>query len=309
MTENSNATPKSQTLDWKRALRKAAIITLLLTPILWSPLNRSLFNAVLFGPAAYSPEEYSRHKSIGGIATEDVYLKASDGKTIHGWMVKNPKASVTVLMSHGICGNVSYMTDLMALFLQAGTSVFVYDYEGYGRSEGKPAVETCCDDARTAYKYLVSAQGVDPSKLLLFGESFGTGIATNLSSKEKCAGIILQSPFISLRHRAIEIFAAEALYPQSFYPENALDNGAILVKPHAPLLVIGGVEDPILPVKHADRLAAMAVEPKTYVRIDGVGHTGDPRLLRAPQYLAGVKKFLASLTSRTTMVSLVDNRN
>ena len=272
---------------------------MLLTPLIWSPLNRSLLNGVLFGPVQYKAGAAGWDcKSVYGIAPKDIYLTAGDGNKIHGWFLRNPKSTYTVLLSHGLAGNLTNGTDLMALFIKSGASVFAYDYEGYGRSEGSPSVDVCCNDARAAYNYLVTDQKIDPLKIVLFGESFGTGVTANLSRSAESAGIILQCPFLSLRHRAIELFAVEAIYPQSFYPENALDNGAVLASKHAPLLIIGGVDDPILPIKHADQLAAMALEPKSYIRIERAGHSGDPRLVNSPKYLAGLKTFFASIANR-----------
>lgn len=237
-------------------------------------------------------------KQIAGVDIQDVHFKASDKKTIYAWYLEPPGSHLTVLLSHGNGGNLVMRADLVATLVKAGVSVLAYDYEGYGKSEGEPSVDVACDDAKCAYDYLVHDRKIPADKIILFGESLGTGITGDLASKVKCGGVVLQCPFMSLRQRAVEILPIEHLYPQLCYPANALDNVAVFSKPHAPLLIIAGVLDHVLPIHHADDLFRMAVEPKVYVRIEGAGHTGDPALL-TDEYSRALQAFIKSIDKNT----------
>ena len=286
-----------QTMKWKWVFERCAGVVAVFTVLIVSvfcPLNRYLFNFFLFHPVMYPYGLYNT-KEVAGCKKEDVFIKASDGNQIHAWYIQQPKARLTVLLSHGIGLNLTYRMDIVEMLLKSGASVLAYDYEGYGRSEGQVGVETACDDAHCAYNYLVKEKKIDPSTIVLAGESLGTGITSNLASKVSCAGVILQCPFMSLRHRAVELFAIEQLYPKAFYPENALDEGDVFSKKHPPLLVVAGTVDHMLPVHHADDLVAMSLEPKTYIRIEGAGHTGDPVLVNSKAYQSGLKTFLAAI--------------
>jgi pimeloyl-ACP methyl ester carboxylesterase len=283
---------------WKWFLSRCLILSGVMAIAVWiffSPLNRVLFNFILFHPEASGSYDV---KELAGCKVKNVYFKASDGNKLHGWFIENPKARYTALLSHGNCGNLTGRTDLICLLLDSGVTIFAYDYEGYGRSEGQISMERACDDAQCAYKYLINAKKIDPDTIILCGESLGTGITGNLSSKVKSKGIILQCPFISLYQRATEILPIERLYPISTYPEGGLDNGSVFTKKHAPLLIIGGVTDRVIPIHHADELFNLALEPKTYIRIDGAGHSGDPKLVRSVEYIQGLKRFFTTIDTK-----------
>ena len=287
---------RTKGFNWKWFAKACAILVVsgvAFELALFCPLNRLLLNMFLFHPTLHPDGAYD-HQQIAGLNIQDVYFEGSDKKRIHAWYVVNPKAHMTVLLSHGNGGNLTYRAELVATLVKAGLSVLAYDYEGYGKSEGQPSVETACYDAKSAYEYLVHDSKIPADKIILCGESLGTGITGDLASKVKCAGVILQCPFMSLRERAVELLPIENLYPQFFYPANALDNVAVFSKPHAPLLIIGGVLDHVLPIHHADELFKTALEPKSYIRIENAGHTGDPALLTA-EYATGLEAFIKSI--------------
>ncbi|HEY9757201.1 MAG TPA: alpha/beta hydrolase [Oculatellaceae cyanobacterium] len=283
-------------VNWKWVRNICAALTATTIAVfvtVFCPLDQQLFNLVLFHPSRY-PDGWYNLKEIAGCKIEDTYFTASDGNRVHAWYIEKPGAKLTTLVSHGNGFNLTFLLENFKMLLNDGSSVFAYDYEGYGRSEGQPSVERACDDARKAYSYLVTRKHVRPDSIILFGESLGTGITGNLASKVASAGVILQCPFLSLRERAVEILPVEHIYPQFLFPENALDNAAVFSKQHPPLLIVGGVKDTVLPVHHADKLAEVALAPKSYIRIEEAGHSGDPLLLQSPLYAQSLKAFLAA---------------
>jgi pimeloyl-ACP methyl ester carboxylesterase len=286
-----------KSFNWKWVGQRCAwvaVAILFATIAVICPLNRRLYNALLFHPTAYPFGSYNLTE-IAGCKIEDVFFTATDGKRVHGWYIHKPGARLTTLVSHGMGLNLTALVQNYQMLLDTNSSVFAYDYEGYGRSEGEPSVEHACDDARQAYNYLLTKKHIQPGSIVLFGESLGTGITGNLASKVASAGIVLQCPFLSVRQRAVEVLPIAHLYPQFCFPENGLDNAAVFSKQHAPLLIVGGVEDHILPIHHADQLAALAHEPKSYIRVEHAEHSGDPKLLNSPLYYQGLKTFLAAI--------------
>lgn len=287
-----------RSFNWKWFLKVATLI-LLMTPVIayfsfMPALNEGFYAPVLFSPQKY-PGGWYNTKEVNHIPVEDVEFKGHQG-TLHGWYFNVPGAKYTALLNHGKGGNVSWVQPEISLLTAHGMSVLAYDYGGYGRSEGKPSVKNLLQDASDAYKYLVEQKHVDPSRLILFGESLGTSVAANLSSKYPCAGVILQCPLASLQRRGCEFFSGVAIYPEVTWPENAMNMEEIFKKKHSPLLMVAGSVDKQIPtLTHGDSIFKVASEPKYYTRIEGAGHTGDIKLLGSKEYHKAVTDFMSAL--------------
>ena len=285
---------------WRWFFKAIATIVgsvLLLLLLVMSPLDRPLYDLVLFHPTPLAAD--FQMPPCETVVAKEVDFQSLNGTKLTGWYFKQPGSKYIVLFSHGNGGNVSHRFDNLQLLMRAGVSAFAYDYEGYGKSAGKPTVPNICDDAIGAYNYVTSNLQYPPDRIVLCGESLGTVVTGYLSSKVKSAGIILQSPLFSLPRRGREILPALSIYPNWLYQHNGLDNADVLSRAHAPLLMVAGTKDPMLPIAHADDLFAQAREPKTFVRIEGAGHTGDPKLTFAPEYAAALKVFLGGLDHKT----------
>ncbi|HEY3020546.1 MAG TPA: alpha/beta fold hydrolase [Solirubrobacteraceae bacterium] len=146
--------------------------------------------------------------------------------------------------------------------------VLLFDYRGYGRSSGRPSEEGTYRDARAARAVLLERAGVDPRRVLYLGESLGGGVAVALALEAPPAGLILQSAFTSIRDMARRHypFVPRALVPDA-YP--VLRHIGEL---RAPLLVLHGDRDAIVPLMHGEELFAAAPEPKRMHVLPGVGH-------------------------------------
>jgi fermentation-respiration switch protein FrsA (DUF1100 family) len=276
-----------------------SILTILI--LLASPLDRPIYDMVLFHPTSLAMD--FQMPACEMVAAKQVDFNTLNGTKLTGWYFKQPKSKYIVLFSHGNGGNVMHRIDNLQLLMRAGVSVFAYDYEGYGKSSGKPSVPNICDDAIAAYNVVNKDLLYPPDRIVLFGESLGTVVTGYLSSKVKCAGVILQSPLFSLPRRGREILPVLSIYPAWLYPNNGLDNSTVFSQAHAPLLIVAGTKDQMLPIAHADDLFAAACEPKIFVRIQGAGHTGDPKLTFAPEYAAALKVFLDRLDNKTEPAS------
>jgi uncharacterized protein len=263
-----------------------------------APLPSSWFDICILRPVRYPLGNYTV-KQVNGIAYEDVFFPALNGNLLHGWFFEKPGATKTVLISHGIGGNVSSRIDLVQMYLKANASVFIYDYQGYGRSTGSASLKNVVDDGMAAYHYLTTMRGVSPDHLILAGESLGTGVTCGLIKTVKAAAIILQSPFTSLTKRCAEVvpFLNRRDWLQ---PTCSLANDEAVRNPHPPLLIVHGQEDSTVPVSHAVALYNEASGHKELLVIGGAGHTGDPALMYSPKYLAAVKQFFTEMDAPKT---------
>jgi len=261
---------------------------LALSPLVAMPV----YNYLLFFPYRY-PDGAYQVTAVAGVPRKEVFFPTADGKKLHGWLFSMPGARRMVLVSHGNAGNLTYRLYLAEALLSTGASVFLYDYQGYGRSEGTPSVGGICQDGAAAFKYLTESEHIPESDIVLYGESIGSGVSCHLSNGHKCAAIILQSGFSSLNKIAREKYLLFKLYPPSLFPEPTLDSLACVKKAHPPLLIIHGLADEIVPPEHARELFAQALEPRQLVLIPAVGHND---VQEHPQYLEAIKSFLAKLS-------------
>jgi len=285
---------KAKRFKWIWFFRMAAMLTVV-TPIayiaIWAPaIAMPLYNMALFQPWKYPVGLYDKPIACG-IKPEDVYFKNASGNKLHAWLYKVPHAKKIFLVNHGNGGNLSIRMELAGKLLKTGNSVFVYDYQGYGRSDGTSTMATICDDGLAAYNYLTNDLHYDPNQIILFGESLGSVVAGDLAGHVKCAGVILECPLYSVLRRGNELIPMTRFYPDWMWPKGGLDNSKVFAKAHAPLLIISGTKDNVIPVGHADDLYAIACQPKSYVRIEGAGHTD----LSSPLFDAGIGQFLKGI--------------
>jgi hypothetical protein len=226
-----------------------------------------------------------------GLPHEDVWLTAEDGVRIHGWYLPVPRARWVTLVSHGNAGNISHRLD-RALLLQSRlrSSVLLYDYRGYGASEGSPGEAGTYRDARAAYRYLVGEKQVRASELVLFGESLGSAVSLELALDHPAAALVLEAPFTSVRDMArTTLFAPLAPFVRTRY-----ESLARVPRLRMPLLVVQGDRDEIVPPSQGRRLFAAAPEPKRYYAIPGAGHN-DTFYVGGEAYWRTIADFLESV--------------
>jgi fermentation-respiration switch protein FrsA (DUF1100 family) len=256
-------------------------------------INIPLYSKLLFHPDKYPIGDY-HVDMMSDVKRRDVYFPSSNGRTLHGWFFQNPNATKTILFHHGNGGNLTTRMGLVSVLLQAGASVLIYDYQGYGRSEGQPSVRKICEDGVAAYKYLVEKAEINPDNIINYGESLGSGVASYLSTVVPTGALVLQSGFESLRRIGGEHVPPLRAYPSWLYPQPLLDNVCVVKKKHPPLLIIHGMKDGTVPFAHAEQVFEHATEPKKFVRLPNSDHIDlylqDPDLFRE-----SVREFLQSL--------------
>ncbi len=226
-----------------------------------------------------------------GLAFEDLTLIAEDGVRLHAWFLPVPKPRWTVLVSHGNAGNVSHRLD-RALLLQArlGASVLLYDYRGYGQSEGSPDEGGTYRDARAAYQWLVRDGKTRSDRLVLFGESLGSAVALDLALSAPAAALVLEAPFTSVPDMA----RTTVFLPLAPFLRTRYDNLAKVGRLRMPLLVLHGDHDDVVPFALGRRLFEAAPAPKRFFAIPGASHN-DTYLVGGDAYWAALASFLDTL--------------
>ena len=223
---------------------------------------------------------------------EDVLFKASDGIELNGWFfpasTNSQRQHLAVVVCHGNAGNISHRLDLSIALLATGVNVFVFDYRGYGRSQGRPSEEGTYRDAQAAYDWL-RQKGFPGTNIIAFGESLGGGIAAELASREPVGGLVLQSTFTSIPDMGAELFP---WLPVRWLGTIRYDTRSKLPRLHVPVLVMHSPTDELIRFHHSQSNFAAANEPKLFWELKG--EHNDP-LADAQHFIAGMEKFLALL--------------
>ena len=225
-----------------------------------------------------------------GLEFEDVYLTTSDGVRIHGWFVPG-SGDTTLLWFHGNGGNISNRADNIAgLNRRLGVSILIIDYRGYGLSEGSPNEEGTYLDAEAAVAHALSRPDVDPERMVLFGRSLGCAVAAEMALRHDVYAVVLESPFTSISAmagRAYPFLPGLGLLVGNMY--DTLDKAARI---DAPVMVLHGDGDDIVPFEMGREVFEAAREPKRFYRIRGAGHNDTYAVGGAP-YLDALGSFLA----------------
>ncbi|HKC13881.1 MAG TPA: alpha/beta hydrolase [Vicinamibacteria bacterium] len=229
-----------------------------------------------------TPEDY-------GLVFEEVSLAAEDGVRLHAWWLPLARPRFTILFAHGNAGNISHRLDRARLLAsRLSAQVFLFDYRGYGRSEGKPDEQGTYRDARAAHRHLTETRGVPPDRLVLFGESLGSAVALNLALERAAGALVLESPFTSIRDMARLLLPWLPLSP---FLRTRYDNLAKVGRLKVPLLVVHGDRDEVVPFAQGRRVFEAAPEPKRFHRIVGAGHN-DTYLRGGEAYWEALDEFL-----------------
>ena len=226
---------------------------------------QSIDELLLFFPAKYPTGDWQPKD----LRCDDVYFIADDKTQLHGWYCPCDNPRAVILLAHGNAGHVASRAPwLRYLQSKAKVSIFIFDYRGYGRSEGTPTVEGALMDARAARAKLCELASTTDSEMLLMGESLGGAIMVQLASESAPRGLILQSTFSSLREVA-DIHFQKLSW---LVPRGRLDSLSKIAKYHGPLLQSHGDRDQTIPFALGEKLFGAANEPKTMIVVANADH-------------------------------------
>lgn len=203
-----------------------------------------------------------------GLDYEAVWLTTEDGVRIEAWYVPAPAARGAALLAHGNAGNISHRVDYALMFRRLGYSLLLFEYRGYGRSEGKPSEEGTYADARAAWRHLVAERGFPPERIVLVGESLGGAVVARLAAAERPGALVLASCFVSVPELAAELYP---WLPTRWLVRYRYDALAALGSVSSPVLIAHSRQDDIVPFRHGERLFAAVKGPKAFLELAG-GH-------------------------------------
>ena len=219
----------------------------------------------------FPSRELYRSPATEGLAFEDVNL-ISDGHIVHGWYMPG-SAQKAVLWMHGNAGNIADRLDQAVEMKRAlGVSSLMFDYRGYGKSEGRPTEEGLYRDSAAAFNWLIGERGYEPEEVILYGHSLGSAPAVDLAlgAGTGAGGLVLESSFTSAAAMARRMYFG---LPIHLIMSVRLDNVGRISGVKMPLLVIHGDRDSVVPFRMGRELYEAAPEPKTFLPLSGGEHS------------------------------------
>jgi fermentation-respiration switch protein FrsA (DUF1100 family) len=199
-----------------------------------------------------------------GMAFRDVYFGAKP--RLHGWMVPAPGARYTLLYCHGNAGNITHRVELVRAFVERGVSVFIFDYAGYGKSEGKPGERMTYENAHAAWEYLTDEEGIAPANIILFGRSLGSAVAIELATQVDARALIVESAFTSLTELGARAYP---FLPVRYLARFRYNSMARIRDVRVPKLFVHSLDDDLIPFGMGKRLYNRAPRPKLWSRASG----------------------------------------
>ncbi len=219
----------------------------------------------------YMPSRNLEHPEKYGLSLQEVGFSTRDNVKIAAWFSPAQDAKETIIYFHGNLGNLGTFArhEKFRAFMDKGFGVLAVSYRGYGKSEGSPGEAGFYHDARASLDWLI-ARGLPQGKMVLFGESLGTGVAVQMAIEyENIRALVLEAPYTSVLARAKEI---HWWLPVKHLLKDTFDSIGKIAGVKAPVLILHGELDRTIPVAHGRKLLAAANEPKKGVFFPHVHH-------------------------------------
>lgn len=220
---------------------------------------------------------------------EDHFFQTEDGVNLHGWWIEHPDASGTVILSHGNAGNISHRISLVQMMKGLNVNFFLYDYRGYGKSEGKPDEAGLYLDGLAAYHFVRESKGINPGEIILFGRSIGGAVAAENAVKSEIGGLVIEAAFSDVRSLMRQLFP---IVP-TFLAKYDFPVSEYLKEITVPVMIMHSHQDDIIPYSHGVKNYESANSPKWFIELQG-GHN-DSFMVSETIYLAAWHQFLLAL--------------
>jgi len=205
---------------------------------------------------------------VGLANVEERIIETPDGERVVAWYGRAAPGEPTILYFHGNGGNLALRSERIRNYLNRGRGMLMMSYRGYSGSTGRPSEQANIADARLAYELLI-AEGVAPADIIIYGESLGTGVAARIASEKPIGGLILDSPFTS----AVDVGAWHYPYlPVRLLMTDRYEVKSLIGQVRAPVLVVHGELDRVVPYEMGQAVFEAANEPKKLVSLPFAGH-------------------------------------
>lgn len=237
----------------------------------------------------YLPDRARPDPTLAGAPElAEVALATSDGLSLLAWYRPAADGRPTLVYFHGNAGSLALRADKVRPFLEAGYGVLLPSYRGYSGNPGRPDEQGLYRDGRAALAFLAD-NGVPADRIALYGESLGTGVAVQLATEGRVGALVLEAPFTSM--------AAAAQYHYPWVPaiwlvRDRFDNLNKIKRVHAPVLIVHGDADQVVPTAMSRRLYEAAEEPKSFKILNGAGHDNNHDFGLAAETLAFLGRHL-----------------
>ncbi len=276
--------------SWKRR-GNTAVLFLSAAAVLFTAgcfdLDDSLFNATPL-------TSYSLSSSVIPESSRTQVVLTSQGKRIYGYFIRSsdPAQTSVVLYNHGNRDHLQFYWDRAEHFYVMGLNVFIYDYQGYGMSEGTTSEEGIYSDATAAYQYLRTTKGFADSSIAVYGFSLGGAPATYLASTVFTPRrLVLEAAFASTT--ALVQSGSLLDIPSSFVMEGEFNNAERIKRVTSPVLIIHGIDDTFIDMEKNGKVNFRnANEPKRFIAVSGAGHSDIPVKMGITSYRQTVRDFI-----------------
>ena len=201
--------------------------------------------------------------------TEEISFEAEDGVRIQALHLHNPSSDTITIFFHGNAGNIYRRLNDYRHLRRLGTGVFAVSYRGYAKSEGSPSEAGIYRDGKAAFDHVTKVMGYPLSRIFIFGRSIGSTVATDLAQDKDIAGLILVSPLSSARDQA----SAMGLEFATPLAGTAFENDKKIKRLKAPLLVIHGTRDRIIPIGMGRKVFDAAIGQNYFHEIECSGRS------------------------------------
>ena len=225
-----------------------------------------------------------------GLKYEEIIFRTRDKKRLHGWYIPHERASFTLLFCHGNAGNISGRVDTINVLYDLGLNIFVFDYRGYGKSEGRPSEKGTYRDVEAAWQYLVEQKKVAPETIIVMGRSLGGPVAAWLANRVQPAGLIVESAFTSLSDIARVHYP---WLPVRWMLRHRYPTQEYLQQVRCPTLLAHSREDRLIPFIQGKSLYHSAGGPKQFLAMKGFH--GEAFIQTGPRYTRALQRFINSL--------------
>jgi fermentation-respiration switch protein FrsA (DUF1100 family) len=242
-------------------------------------------DSLIFHPSA----EIVQTPRQAGLQFQDHFFTSVDGVRLHGWFIPHHDARATLVWFHGNAGNISHRVEnIKLLHDKVKINIFIFDYRGYGRSAGSISEEGVYRDGAAALDFVRQELAVEAKSLIIFGRSLGAAVAAEMALRFACRGLILETPFTSIRDMAKTVFPVLPIGP---FLRTRFDVLEKITHVKVPLLVLHGDRDDLVPYEQGQKVFAAARGPKEFYTINGAKHN-DTYLVGGDAYFERLRSFV-----------------
>ena len=251
-------------------------------------------SCTLLTSAPYFPaKEVKGSPTEVGLSYEAVSFRTADNVGLSGWFVPADNPRGTVLFCHGNAGNISHRVGTLRAFHEMGLDVFIFDYRGYGNSEGKPSEEGLYRDVDAAWGYLTGVRGIEAKRIIVVGRSLGGPVAAHVAMEHGPGALVLESTFTSMDELTSGM---HSVVPARWFVRGKFKTNEHLSGVTCPVLVIHSLEDEVVPYALGRKVFEAAKEPKQFLEIQGT-HNGGYEVSQKV-YREGWERFLKEFKAR-----------